>query len=113
MRAAGRTGSSRRRVQEAGLEVADQAEGRVAGAEHGGHEHDRRGHPAQVAAGRKAGQVSHPGVHLGEEADDEQREGEGEDEGQGGLAQAGPQAAAEHQPALADQDDHVVHGGLL
>jgi len=85
----------------------------VAGAEHGRHEHHGRGHPAQVAAGGEAGQVGHAAVDLGEQADDEQREREREDEGQGGFAQAGAEAAAEHQPGLADQGTELVHWGLL
>jgi hypothetical protein len=100
-------------VQEAGLEVADQPHGGVAGAEHGRHQHHGRGHPGQVAAGREARQVGHAPVVLGEQADDEQREGEREDEGQGRFAQAGAEAAAEHQPGLAGQGDELVHGGLL
>jgi hypothetical protein len=98
-------------VKEAGLEISDQAQGGVASPEHGRHEHDRRGHPAQIAAGGEAGQVGDPGVDLGEQSDDEQRERDREDEGQGGLAEAGTQAAAEHQPGLAGQGGNLVHGG--
>jgi hypothetical protein len=51
------------------------------------------GVPSPGSYRRRSRAGRRPGVDLGEQADDEQRERDQEDEGQGGLAEAGAQAA--------------------